>query len=137
MLASWRGTRFEVGQVLREVCDRVLRDPEATEDVLVKRAKAILLTGALFKATQPDESTEERRELERLVAEAANSGKRKKDRKDKPIHGLHVRHGQQRGTSPDPTSAAATTATPAAGSSTMPPDSGPDLKNSSSGWFKK
>jgi hypothetical protein len=39
LLASWRGTRFEVSQVLREVCDKVLKDPEATEDVLLKRAK--------------------------------------------------------------------------------------------------
>ncbi|KAG8887474.1 hypothetical protein FRB98_009555 [Tulasnella sp. 332] len=82
LLASWRGTRFEVSQVLREVCDKVLRDPEASEDVLVRRAKAIMMTGALYKAVEADESEAERRELERLVANAA--GKRKpKDKKTK------------------------------------------------------
>lgn len=39
MLASWRGTRFEVVNVLREVCDRVLKDPTANEQELYSRAK--------------------------------------------------------------------------------------------------
>lgn len=39
MLASWRGTRFECVQVLREVCDQVLKDTEVSETVLVNRAK--------------------------------------------------------------------------------------------------
>ncbi|KAF9818275.1 hypothetical protein IEO21_02903 [Rhodonia placenta] len=76
MLASWRGTRFEVVQVLREVVDNVLKDPEASDQVLYNRAKGLLLMGAVFKSTVPDESDEERRELERMVAEAA-SGKSK------------------------------------------------------------
>jgi hypothetical protein len=36
----------------------------------------MILCGAIFKATVPDESDEERRELERMVAEAA-AGKSK------------------------------------------------------------
>jgi len=39
MLASWRGTRFECLQVLREVCDHVLKDPDVSEIVLINRAK--------------------------------------------------------------------------------------------------
>ncbi|KAG8843568.1 hypothetical protein FRB96_003893 [Tulasnella sp. 330] len=64
LLASWRSTRYEVSQVLREVCDKVLTDPDVSEGIHIKRAKAIMLTGALFKAVEPDESDEERRELE-------------------------------------------------------------------------
>lgn len=79
MLASWRGTRFECVQVLREVCDKVLKEPEASETVLVNRAKGLLVLGAIFKRTQPDETDLERRELERMVAEAA-SGKSKHQR---------------------------------------------------------
>jgi len=71
MLASWRGTRFEVVQVLREVCEHVLKDREASDVVLLNRAKGLLIIGAIFKSTVPDESDEERRELERMVAEAA------------------------------------------------------------------
>ncbi|GBE90253.1 Uncharacterized J domain-containing protein [Sparassis crispa] len=76
MLASWRGTRFEVTQVLREVVDNVLKDPKASDVVLYNRAKGLLLAGAIFKSTVPDESDEDRRELERMVAEAA-AGKSK------------------------------------------------------------
>ncbi|KAF9530493.1 X-domain of DnaJ-containing-domain-containing protein [Crepidotus variabilis] len=71
MLASWRGARLEVIQVLREVIDNVLKEPGASEEVLVKRAKGLLLTGALFKNAEPDDTDEERRQLERMVHEAA------------------------------------------------------------------
>jgi len=76
MLASWRGTRFEVTQVLREVCDNVLKPHSASDLVLFNRAKGLLLMGAIFKSTVPDETDAERRELERMVAEAA-TGKSK------------------------------------------------------------
>ncbi|KAI0738603.1 X-domain of DnaJ-containing-domain-containing protein [Daedaleopsis nitida] len=76
MLASWRGTRFEVSQVLREVADRVLKEQGVSDQVLYSRAKGLLLIGAVFKSTVPDETDEERRELERMVAEAA-AGKSK------------------------------------------------------------
>ncbi|EJF59058.1 DnaJ-domain-containing protein [Dichomitus squalens] len=76
MLASWRGTRFEVSQVLREVVDRVLKEQGVSDQVLYNRAKGLLLIGAVFKSTVPDESDQDRRELERMVAEAA-AGKSK------------------------------------------------------------
>lgn len=43
MLASWRGTRFECVQVLREVCDHVLKDSDVSEIVLINRAKVLFL----------------------------------------------------------------------------------------------
>lgn len=76
LLASWRGTRFEVVQVLREVVDHVLKDREVSEQTLVNRAKGLLIIGHIFKTTVPDESDEDRRELERIVSEAA-TGKSK------------------------------------------------------------
>ncbi|KAG6898326.1 hypothetical protein C0992_011918 [Termitomyces sp. T32_za158] len=78
MLASWRGARLEVVQVLREVVDNVLKEPGQPDVVLYNRAKALLLTGAIFKSTVPDESDEERRELERMVAEAAQPKSKKR-----------------------------------------------------------
>lgn len=82
LLISWKGTRFESGAILRQVADNVLSkdSPKVTDEVLMNRAKALLLIGMIFKAVEPDESDEERRELERLVAEAAA---KKKDRKAK------------------------------------------------------
>ncbi|KAG2136174.1 X-domain of DnaJ-containing-domain-containing protein [Suillus cothurnatus] len=69
MLASWRGTRFEVVQVLREVRSRLIR--RQSDQVLFHRAKGLMIMGHIFKNTIPDESDEVRRELERMVAEAA------------------------------------------------------------------
>ncbi|KAG9224062.1 hypothetical protein CCMSSC00406_0010195 [Pleurotus cornucopiae] len=68
MLASWRGARLEVIQVLREVVDKVLKEPGVSDVVLVNRARGLLFIGAIFKAAVPDESDAERRELERQVA---------------------------------------------------------------------
>lgn len=39
MLASWRGARFEVVQVLRDVVDAVLKEPGVSDVVLMNRAK--------------------------------------------------------------------------------------------------
>ncbi|KAH9821848.1 X-domain of DnaJ-containing-domain-containing protein [Melampsora americana] len=82
LLISWKGTRFESGAILRQVADNVLSkdSPTVTDQVLMNRAKALMMIGAIFKAVEPDETDEERRELERLVAEAAT---KKKDRKAK------------------------------------------------------
>ncbi|KAF8519020.1 DnaJ domain-containing protein [Hysterangium stoloniferum] len=80
LLASWRGTRFEVVNILREVCDQVLKEPGVPEQVLMKRAEGMLLAGAIFKEAVPDESDQERRELERMVAEAALPNKRRKNK---------------------------------------------------------
>ncbi|KAG9036356.1 hypothetical protein FRB95_009278 [Tulasnella sp. JGI-2019a] len=128
LLASWRGTRFEVSQVLREVCDKVLRDPEATEDILIKRAKAIMLTGALYKAVVADESDAERRELERLVANAA--GKRKPTKGKGGSHFVAGGHGSP---PPHPVASAA-----AADSATPLKDPSADIPTGSKGhWFKR
>ncbi|KAK2463570.1 hypothetical protein APHAL10511_004321 [Amanita phalloides] len=85
MLASWRGARLEVIQVLREVIDNALKEPGQSDTVLYNRAKGLLTIGAIFKSTVPDETDEERRELERMVAEAAapkHKAPRPKARKD-------------------------------------------------------
>ena len=50
-----------------QVVDNVLKDHDATDQVLYNRARGLLLLGAIFKSTVPDESDEERRELERYV----------------------------------------------------------------------
>lgn len=39
LLASWRGTRMEVTQVLHRVCENVLKEPGVSETVLINRAK--------------------------------------------------------------------------------------------------
>jgi hypothetical protein len=39
LLASWRGTRMEVTQVLHRVCENILKEPGVSEAVLINRAK--------------------------------------------------------------------------------------------------
>jgi len=80
MLVSWRGTRFEVASVLRQVVDSTLAKENGVSEVeLVNRAKAVLIIGSVLKNVQVDETDEERREMERLVANAAQ----KKPKKEK------------------------------------------------------
>ncbi|KAF8825765.1 hypothetical protein HHX47_DHR6000099 [Lentinula edodes] len=107
MLASWRGARFEVVQVLREVVDNVLKEPGASETVLLNRAKGLMLMGAIFKAAEPDESDEERRELERMVAEAAQPKPKPKvgKGKDTSRHAHHVKETPDQ-TTPQPVATA-------------------------------
>ena len=59
--------RAHIVQVLGTVVDRVLYDATASKDTTLRRAKAILTIGAIFKNVQADESDDERRELERSV----------------------------------------------------------------------
>ncbi|KAI0315030.1 X-domain of DnaJ-containing-domain-containing protein [Amylostereum chailletii] len=98
LLASWRGTRFEVVQVLREVVDNVLKEPGVSDKILYDRARGLLLLGAIFKSTEADETDVERRELERMVAEAA-----------RPKRKSHVSPKKGRSTPPRSTSPPAAT----------------------------
>lgn len=79
LLTTWRATRWEVINILGPVVDNVLYEPGLSKDVAVRRAKAIMTIGGIFKEVQADETDEERRELERLVQNAA--GKKKKAEK--------------------------------------------------------
>ncbi|KAJ3775991.1 X-domain of DnaJ-containing-domain-containing protein [Lentinula raphanica] len=108
MLASWRGARLEVIQVLREVVDNVLKEPGASETLLLNRAKGLMLIGAIFKAAEPDESDEERRELERMVAEAAQPKPKSKPAKGKDLR--HAHHGKETADKKSPTPEPAATA---------------------------
>ncbi|CAD6579819.1 MAG: hypothetical protein CYPHOPRED_001017 [Cyphobasidiales sp. Tagirdzhanova-0007] len=84
MLVSWRGTRFEVASVLRQVVDGALAKENGVSEVLkVQTAKAILIIGSIMQNVQVDETDEERREMERLVASAAQK-KRKEPKREKP-----------------------------------------------------
>lgn len=123
MLASWRGTRFEVVQVLREVVDNVLKGPGVSDKDLYNRARGLLLLGAIFKSTIPDESDEERRELERMVAEAAKPRKRQsppsaaiqaaQNRAHEMRHGHAHSNGHESAGDPSPPHPAASHAAPA------------------------
>ncbi|KAK0217825.1 X-domain of DnaJ-containing-domain-containing protein [Armillaria fumosa] len=120
MLASWRGARLEVIQVLREVLDHVLKEPGVPDSVMYNRARGLLLIGAVFKSTVPDESDAERRELERMVAEAAAPKPKHKTAKSKREELLKAKEFAEKqakekpSPSPSPTPAAAPAPEPSA-----------------------
>ncbi|KAK4685354.1 hypothetical protein P7C73_g4804, partial [Tremellales sp. Uapishka_1] len=83
LLTTWKATRWEVINVVGVVVDRVLYEPHISKDLSLRRAKAIIAIGNIFKEVQADESDEERRELERLVL---NAGKKKEKAKEHKEH---------------------------------------------------
>ncbi|KAL7421589.1 DnaJ-like protein [Cryptotrichosporon argae] len=87
LLTTWRATRWEVINILGPVVDNVLYEPGVHKDVALKRAKAIMSIGGIFKSVEADESDEERRELERLVQNAAGKKKKAEDEKTKKKSG--------------------------------------------------
>jgi X-domain of DnaJ-containing len=50
-----------------QVVDNVLKGHNVSDQELYNRARGLLILGAIFKSTIPDESDAERRELERCV----------------------------------------------------------------------
>lgn len=50
LAAAWRGSKFEISGVLRDVCDKVLNDPRVSQQKRVERAHALVMVGTVFKA---------------------------------------------------------------------------------------
>lgn len=48
LTAAWRGSRFEIQGVLREVCDTVLNDKKVPLSKRLERAQALVLIGEIF-----------------------------------------------------------------------------------------
>ncbi|KAI8346311.1 X-domain of DnaJ-containing-domain-containing protein, partial [Mortierella sp. GBAus27b] len=52
--ALWKGSKLEVEGVLRDVCDKVLAAPDVPKTILLKRASALKIIGAVYEAVKPD-----------------------------------------------------------------------------------
>ncbi|KAI0804445.1 DnaJ domain-containing protein [Xylaria sp. FL0064] len=80
--AAWRGSKYEIQGVLREVCDSVLYDKKVPLNKRLERAQAlVLLADILSKAKRSPEEEGDYMAFEQLVAEAAM--KKEKDSKKK------------------------------------------------------
>lgn len=116
LTAAWRGSKFEIQSVLREVCDSVLYDKKVSLSKRLERAQALVLIGDIFlkvrtpstlyrhkfhhgthklQAQRTPEEEGDYLVFEQLVAEAAmkkdkDEDKRKKDKKDKHHHHRHA-----------------------------------------------
>ncbi|RMJ02325.1 hypothetical protein BHE90_006393 [Fusarium euwallaceae] len=86
LTAAWRGSKFEIQSVLREVCDSILNDKKVPLTKRLERAQALVLIGDVFmKAERSPEEEGDYLVFEQLVAEAAmkkeEDHKKKKERK--------------------------------------------------------
>lgn len=85
LAAAWRGSKFEIQSVLRDVCDKVLYDKTVKVDKRVERAHALLVIGDVFaKAARSADEEGDHLAFEQLMAEAAQKKEKKKKDKDHP-----------------------------------------------------
>lgn len=49
LAAAWKGSRFEIQSVLREVCDKILNDRSVKLEKRIERAQALILAGTIFQ----------------------------------------------------------------------------------------
>ncbi|KAM7191131.1 DnaJ-like protein 1 [Naviculisporaceae sp. PSN 640] len=96
LTAAWRGSKFEIQSVLRDVCDAVLNDKKLPLAKRLERAQALILIGEICaNAKRTAEEEGDYMAFEQLVAEAAmkkekESKKKGKDKKDKDKTDDHV-----------------------------------------------
>lgn len=82
LAAAWRGSKFEIQSVLRDVCDKVLYDKKVKTEKRLERAHALVMLGDMFaKAARDADEEGEYMAFEQLMAEAATKKDHKKDHK--------------------------------------------------------
>ncbi|KAK7553576.1 DnaJ domain protein [Phyllosticta citricarpa] len=87
LAAAWRGSKFEIQSVLRDVCDKVLGDKAIKLEKRMERAQALIIIGDLFsKAERDPEEEGDFMAFEQLMAEAAAKKEDKKKKKSKHGH---------------------------------------------------
>lgn len=86
LTAAWRGSKFEIQGVLRDVCDEVLNDKMVPMSKRLERAQALVLCGEIFQRAQRNPEEEgDYMAFEQLVAEAAAKKESKKKTKEKDL----------------------------------------------------
>jgi len=79
LAAAWKGSRYEIQSVLRDVCDKILNEKSVKMEKRVERAHALILSGEIYQNAQRDPDEEgDYMAFEQLMADAAI----KKDKKD-------------------------------------------------------
>ncbi|OQO12769.1 hypothetical protein B0A48_02233 [Cryoendolithus antarcticus] len=87
LAAAWRGSKFEIQSVLRDVADSVLYDKKVKMEKRIERAHALLVVGELFAKAQRDPDEEgDYMAFEQLMAEATAKKEKKKDKHEPKQH---------------------------------------------------
>ncbi|KAI0126698.1 X-domain of DnaJ-containing-domain-containing protein [Xylariales sp. AK1849] len=102
LTAAWRGSKFEIQSVLREVCDTVLNDKKVPLSKRLERAQAlVLIADTCSKAHRTSDEEGEYMAFEQLVAEAAIKKEKEKDtKKGKGKEKKHHHHDHDHGSEP-------------------------------------
>ncbi|KAM3416037.1 hypothetical protein BST61_g9523 [Cercospora zeina] len=83
LAAAWRGSKFEITGVLRDVCDKVLYDKKVKPEKRLERAHALIIIGEMFAKAQRDPDEEgDFMAFEQLMAEATAKREKKEEKKD-------------------------------------------------------
>ncbi|CAI6336043.1 unnamed protein product [Periconia digitata] len=88
LAAAWRGSKFEIQSVLRDVCDHILNDKKVKLEKRVERAHALVIMGEMFQKAERDPEEEgDFMAFEQLMAEAAAKKSEKNEKHtDKKKH---------------------------------------------------
>ncbi|KAJ1327833.1 DnaJ-like protein 1 [Microdochium nivale] len=109
LTAAWRGSKFEIQSVLRDVCDVALNDKKVKLEKRLERAHAMILIAEILSKTQRSPEEEgDYMAFEQLVAEAAIKKEKDTKKKEKGHHHKDPKEGETA-----PAAAAAAGATPA------------------------
>ncbi|TVY39514.1 putative J domain-containing protein [Lachnellula occidentalis] len=93
LTAAWRGSKFEIQSVLRDVCDEILNDKKVPMSKRLERAQALIISGEIYaKAQRNPEEEGDYMAFEQLVAEAAAKKEKVKDKKGKDGHKKDTAH---------------------------------------------
>ncbi|KAJ6185244.1 hypothetical protein N7519_006545 [Penicillium mononematosum] len=100
LAAAWRGSKFEIQSVLRDVCDQILSDKRTRLEKRVERAHALVIAGNIYaKAARDPEEEGDYMAFEQLMAEAmSKKGKDEKEKdkkKKKSKHDHEETHGKE------------------------------------------
>ncbi|KAJ4380915.1 DnaJ-like protein [Neurospora sp. IMI 360204] len=96
LTAAWRGSKFEIQSVLRDVCDAVLQDKKIPLAKRLERAEALVIIGEICsKAKRSPEEEGDYMAFEQLVAEA--NLKKEKESKKKDKEKKKHRHSSDKG----------------------------------------
>ncbi|ODM24303.1 hypothetical protein SI65_01989 [Aspergillus cristatus] len=84
LAAAWRGSKFEIQSVLRDVCDQVLGDKSIRLEKRVERAHALVLAGNIYaKAERDPEEEGDYMAFEQLMTEAMQKKGKEEKKKNK------------------------------------------------------
>ncbi|KAF3762144.1 hypothetical protein M406DRAFT_107767 [Cryphonectria parasitica EP155] len=99
--AAWRGSKFEIQSVLRDVCDTVLNDKKVSLNKRLERAQAMVIIGEICaKAQRSPEEEGDFMAFEQLVAEATIKKEKEKEKEERK----KKHKSSQRKASPEPAS---------------------------------